>query len=559
MKAKIFLLLKRLARFIFFLILCSSYLLPAQSRDKPQHPESELIENIIQHINYLASDELQGRGTGTTGERLAAEYIVQTLKKYGLRPAGENQSFFQNIPMIGSSPLASSKMTLFYPDSIHDLTLNNDYLLYKSGAQTYIPAALPLVFVGYGIIAPEYDHNDYQAVDVSGKIVVCLQGEPQYDDPDYFDGPNPTIYSYAESKQRQAISQGALGTIIIPHPAYLDRENWEHKKREFSSEDVTLAYRATGHLGVLMNSVTAQKLFIDAPVSYEHLSELDQRHGLYSFELPVKLAFRGQFREREFIARNIAALLPGKDAVLRDTYLLVSAHYDHLGIGLAVDGDSIYNGLVDNALGVAGVLELARLLHTSAEAPRRSILFLFLTGEEKGLLGSRYYIDNPLIPLHRTIANINVDGLAIFDRFTGVVGLGSDYSTLGEILEAVARLNGYQAMPVPAPFLYFESFARSDQFAFAHGGIPGILISDGLGYENLTPQEGLNKWLEWQENIYHSPFDDLNQPINFFAVEQHVKFLFDFISRLSRMNQQPQWKSGVPFRMYQLRVIAEQR
>lgn len=559
MKAKIFQLLKRLARFIFFLILCSSYLLPAQSLDKPQHPESELIENIIRHINYLASDELQGRGTGTAGERLAAEYIIRTLKTYGLKPAGENKSYFQNIPMIGSSPLPSSKMTVYYPDSILNLTLSNDYLLYKSGAQTYIPAGLPLVFVGYGIIAPEYDHNDYLAVDVSGKIVVCLQGEPYYDDPDYFDGSNPTIYSYAESKQRQAISQGALGTIIIPHPAHLDRENWEQKTREFSFEDVTLAYRATGHLGVLMHSTAAGKLFINAPVNYEQLAELDQRHAMYSFELPVKLAFRGQFKEREFIGRNIAALLPGEDVNLRDTYLIVSAHYDHLGIGLAVDGDSIYNGLVDNALGVAGVLELARLLNTSSEAPRRSILFLFLTGEEKGLLGSRYYIDNPLVPLHKTIANINVDGLAIFDRFTEVVGLESDYSTLGEILEAVASLNGYQAMPVPAPFLYFESFARSDQFAFAHGGIPGILISDGLGYENLSSQDGLNHWLEWDKNRYHTPFDDLHQPINFFAVEQHVEFLFDFLYRLSRMDQQPQWKSGVPFRTYQLRVIAEGR
>jgi hypothetical protein len=559
MTEKVFHLLERLIRFLLLLILCSGDLLPAQSRNSPSQDASKLIDHIMQHINFLASDELQGRGTGTEGERLAAEYIVQTLKNYGIQPAGENQTYFQNIPMIGSRPLASSKMTLFYRDSIHDLTLNNDYLLYKSGAQTYIPAALPLVFVGYGIIAPEYDYNDYQAVDVSGKIVVCLQGEPQYDDPDYFDGPNPTIYSYAESKQRQAISQGALGTIIIPHPTLLDRENWEQKKREFSSEDVTLAYRATGHLGVLMHSAAAQKLFRDAPVSYEYLAELDQRHALYSFELPVKLSFRGQFREREFIARNIAAFLPGKDAILRDTYLLISSHYDHLGIGLAVDGDSIYNGLVDNALGVAGVLELARLLHTSAEAPRRSILFLFLTGEEKGLLGSRYYIDNPLVPLYKTIANINIDGLAIFDRFTEVVGLGSDYSTLGEILEAVARLNGYRAMPVPSPFLYFESFSRSDQFAFAHGGIPGILISDGLGYENLTPREGLNKWLDWQDNYYHSPFDDLNQPISFPAVQQHVEFIFDFISRLSRMDQQPQWKSGVPFRTYQLRVIAEQR
>lgn len=542
--------------FIFFHCLKLNYI---QAQTSANVDESEIITNIKQHINILGSDSLQGRGTGSLGERLASEYIVQYLQTYGIIPAVNGQSYFQNIPMYGSEPLTSSKMILHTRQADYDLKLFDDYLLYKSGAQTYIPNQVPLVFVGYGIIAPEYDYNDYQSVDVTGKIVVCLNGEPEYEDPNYFKGSHPTIYSSPESKQRLAIGQGAIGSIIIPHPGNCLEEEWQRNKREFSFEDVTLAYRVTGNLSLLLCIDVAESIFDGAAYSFDQVLDMDREHALKSFELNTKISFKGQFSEREFIARNVAGMIRGSDISLSDTYLIISAHYDHLGIGFSVNGDSIYNGVGDNALGVAGVLELARLLNITKNHPRRSILFLFSTGEEKGLLGSRYYIDHPLVPLSKTVANINIDGLAIYDRFKEVVALGSDLSTLGEILEAIARLKGLHLAAVPPQFLNFESFARSDQFAFALGGIPSILISDGLNYETITPAEGLKNWFFWQDQIYHTPFDDLYQPINFRAVQQHVEFLFDFIHRLSRMEQQPQWKNGVEFRNYQLQTIAERR
>jgi hypothetical protein len=518
-----------------------------------------IISNIKKHLAYLASDELKGRGTGTPGARMAAEYIADQMKTLDLIPSGSLFSYFQSIPMTGSRPLPGSELKIETVNGEKELILSKDFLLFKSGAQTFIPAPVPMVFVGYGIIAPEFDYNDYQSVDVAGKVVVCLSGEPESKDPGYFEANNETIYSYPESKQRIAIAQGAIGSVIIPVNQINEDEFWDEKLREFSFEDVTLAYRVTGHLSILLNSKKTELLFSGTGISFNDISSMIKNHEIRSFNLNTKLSFRGKFEEREFIGRNVAGLIKGEDPNLSDTYIIVSAHYDHLGIGKAVKGDSIYNGLVDNAIGVGAVLELMRIFKEKVQKPKRSILFLLVTGEEKGLLGSKFYVDHPLVPLYKTIANINIDGLAIFDNFNDVVGVGAEYSTLGEILEAICRLDNIHLSPIPPFFQSSESFARSDQIAFAQGGIPSLLISDGLNYKHLSYKEGLKKWIYWAENIYHTPFDDISQPINYDAVEQHISFLFNFCHRLSRMEQQPQWKNDVNFRNARLRSIAERR
>jgi len=520
---------------------------------------NDTAARIKDHISYLASDELEGRGTGTAGEQKAAKYISDFLGTLNLVPIGDRNTYYQNIPMHGSVPLKSSQLHLTTETNEYKFKLHDDYLLYKSGAQTFIPASMPLVFAGYGINAPEYSYNDYLTIDVKGKVAVMLEGEPQSKNPDYFMGSSPTIHSYPEAKQRTAISQGAAGSIIISLPSKDSDKRWQHLQREFSFEDITLAYRVTGNLGILLHSSQAYKLFQGSEYSIDDIRQMVKNNSLRSFKLNSAVSFKGRFKERDFFSANIAGLLYGSDAYLKDTYLIISAHYDHLGIGAAVDNDSIYNGLSDNALGVAAVLELIKLFSEDKNQPKRSILFLFTSGEEKGLLGSVYYTDHPLVPLYKTIANVNIDGLAVFDTFKDIVGVGSELSTLGEILEAVARLKNLQVSKIPPQFLSYESFARSDQMSFAKAGIPSILIMDGLQYHNLSPDQGLHRWLEWNNTIYHTPFDDLNQPVNFAAVNQHVKFLYDFCRQLSAMEQQPQWKYRVPFRLNRLQTIAEKR
>jgi hypothetical protein len=517
------------------------------------------LDAIKKHLEILGSDSFQGRRTGTPGGEKAASYIADQLQRIGLEPIGENDSFSQRIPMHGSIPQSNSEMDLFVRDRPNRFQLNVDYLLYKSGEQTFIPNPVPLVFVGYGITAPEFDYNDYQSLDVEGKIVVFLSGEPVSTDPGYFKGSEPTIYSYPESKQRIAIAHGAYGSILIYGPNDEKECSWEELIHQFSFEDISLAYSVASNLNLVMNVAAAAKLFDGAPFDLSQVLEMEKRLTVHSFPLNTRLRFSGQSMERDFSASNIAGLLPGRHSGKNDSYVLISAHYDHLGVGPDVKGDSIYNGVMDNAVGVAALLEIARVLKNFTAPQERSTVFLFTTGEEEGLLGSTYYADHPLVPLYKTVANINIDGLAMFDRFKNVVGVGAELSTLDECLTKVAAEQGYYVSPIPPQFSTSESFARSDQIAFAKAGIPAVLIAEGFDGYDLTQSEILRRMIRWMRNIYHSPFDDLQQPINYDAVLQHCRFICSFCHALANSHEEIKWKPGTPYINMRLRSMAERR
>ena len=252
-------------------------------------------------------------------------------------------------------------------------------------------------------------------------------------------------------------------------------------------------------------------------------------------------------------------MIEGSDAELKNEYVIVSAHYDHLGIGPAVNGDSVYNGVFDNAAGVSALLEIAAHISKMKTAPKRSIIFLLVTAEEKGLLGSIYYTDHPAVPLYKTTANINIDGIASFDRFKSIIGIGSRYSTLINILESSSAKQNLTVVPIPPIFKQTEAFNRSDQIAFANAGIPSVLVLEAPYFENLSEEEGYKKIIEYEENIYHSPFDDLSQTINYEAAAQHINFLYQFIIDVANTNENPEWNPGTPYINERLRSIAEKR
>jgi hypothetical protein len=516
-------------------------------------------DSLHKHLTILGSDSLQGRGTGSLGGEMAAQYIAHQLEEMRLMPAGDHSSYFQSIPMHGSFPLEESRLDLYTNKGNRTFELGSDYLLFQSGAQTFIPSPVPVVFVGYGIIAPEYDYNDYQSLDVEGKVVAYLSGEPASNDNSYFEGDNPTIYSYPEAKRRIAISRGARGCILIPIHRDEREKSWGAWRNEFAFEDITLAYAATGNLSIVMNPVAAQRLFDGSPLILEKIFELDEKNGVYSFPLDCALSFHGKFKERDFIAHNVLAQIGGKDTQLKDTFLILTAHYDHLGIGPAVNGDSIYNGVLDNAIGVAGLLEIARAIAAIPDAPNRSILFLFVTGEEKGLLGSTYFLDHSPVPHYKMIANLNIDGLASTDTFSDLVGSGAELSSLGESLDRVACALGLRISDFPAQFLAQETFARSDQLAFARAGIPSILVSEGLSYDHIRREDALDLFLEWMREKYHTPFDDLSQTINYQAALLHARVLLAFARTLAEDQHAPQWKPGTPYINIRLQSIAERR
>jgi Zn-dependent M28 family amino/carboxypeptidase len=270
------------------------------------------------------------------------------------------------------------------------------------------------------------------------------------------------------------------------------------------------------------------------------------------------ISFRGEFKERDFIASNIIGMVEGKDSELKDSYMIVSAHYDHLGIGVPVKGDSIYNGVFDNAIGVSAVLELARIFSEKVES-KRSIIFILLTGEEKGLLGSKYYTDNPVVPLYKTVADINIDGVALFDNFKSVIGIGAEYSTLTDFLNNVAADDKVKVTHIPSEFRNADAFSRSDQVSFANAGIPSILVMEAPDYVSMSKEEGLKKFIKYSENIYHSPFDDLSQYMNFDAAVQHIDIIYDLCKMLVNSEEVPVWKNDAPYINARLRSIAEKK
>lgn len=516
-------------------------------------------ERLREHIDFLGSDMLEGRGTGTAGGKAAARYINNYLSNLGLLPLGNNASYFQNIQMRGSTPLEDSQLNIVLDNQSNSLKLKQDYLLYHMGAETFIPNPVPMVFVGYGIVAPEFDHNDYLNLDVRGKVVVFLPGEPESNDPGYFQGPDPTVHSYPEVKHRVAIARGAKGSFLIPRPVAKGGRGWDYWVHEFAFEHVTLAYGAVGNLSVLVNPEAAKIFFRGSNHSLDEIFEAARSGEIDGFELETTVSFRGSFRQREFVSPNVISLLPGKHENLKNTFVLISAHYDHLGIGPEKDGDSVYNGVFDNASGVAALLEIARLMSRELEAPDRSVVFLFTTGEEKGLLGSRFYTEHPAVPLYRTIANVNVDGLALIDEFSDVVGVGAELSELSKFLAETAGELGLTVSSLPTQFNKAREFTRSDQAAFAEAGVPSVLLLEGLKHKNVSSNKALFKVLAWNEGFYHSPFDDLNQPINYMAARQHCGMILLFCLKLANSHSQPEWKDGVPFIHKRLQTRAERR
>lgn len=511
-------------------------------------------DSIKKHLDYLASDELEGRGLGSKGIELAANYISNRFSSFNLRQVPGKNNYFQEIPMHGSKLLKNSELVIINNDSAKTLQYSEDYFLYKLGQQTFIPKPLEIVFVGYGIVAPEFDYNDYQSVDVQGKIVAYLDSEPYSEDPDFFNGFLPTRYSSAEMKRRIAISRGAAGTILIPVERYTD---WSDVKRDFDIEDVILAYDISSNLSLIINPSVANILFKNSTYSYDDVIKMHNNHKIKSFVLQSKLKFKGYFKERSFIERNVIGTILGNDNKLKDSYIIVSAHYDHLGIGNEIRNDSIYNGALDNAIGVSVMLEIARAL--SSLSLKRSVVFIATTGEERGLLGSIYYTDNPIYPLYKTIANLNIDGIAFFRDFKSLIVIGGEYSNLGEYSLKVAEKFGLSIDEIPDEFYSFGAFNNSDHFAFAMAGIPSVIILEGLENKNLSREEVKNEFIDYYLNKYHTPFDDLNQNIDFVAAERHAKILFDLVYQLAISNEKPTWNSDSPFLKYYLRNLAEKR
>jgi hypothetical protein len=515
-------------------------------------------EQLRLHTTVLGSDALQGRAPGTLGGSRAAGYIARQLQKLGVRPVGDD-GYFQMVPLQGATVSASSRLQLWRFGSATQLELGSDYLLLTTGAQTLIPRPVPMVFVGYGIVAPELDYNDYQDVDVRGKVVLYLAGEPRSNDPDYFAGDQPTVYSAMETKQRIALSRGAVGSILLPRQDDSTGSGWQTLVRELAFEQLSLAYSVPHHLNLILHPRWVEELFADSLYDLSEILQMEQDLTLRCFHLPVSLTFEGRFSTRTLLAPNVVGVVEGSHRRQRSTYVLLTAHYDHLGIGPPVAGDRIYNGVVDNAIGVAGLLEMVRVAGLPELRPNRSLMLLFTTAEESGSLGAQYFLDHPPVPLSQIVAAINVDGLAHRSTFDDAIGIGTELSDLGRSLSVAAAAVGLQVSQPPAEIWSRESFARSDLATLAEAGLPSIMINEGFSWHGYTREEAVLLSLDWMTNRYHSPTDDLEQPLSWQAARQHCGLILATTLEVADSLRSPQWRPGVPYAYQRLLSLASER
>lgn len=497
----------------------------------------------------LASDEFQGRGVGTDGCMKAAEYLSNNLKDMGVKPGGTGETFFQPVPMHAVKPLIETEMVLDIGARSDTLTMYEDFFIFNTARRVAMPTPIEIVFAGYGIIAPEFGYNDYKNIDVSDKVVMFMDGLPKQ----LRAYRQAQILSYRESKQRHAMSMGAAACIFVPNSENFSGTWWAQAKQGFEFEYVSLSYSSGENLFLYLSPFYINQILYPASRSMASIHKDDSSGTVKSFKTGASMTFRSRYSYRDFLSDNVIGIVEGNDEELKREYVLVSAHYDHLGIGPVIDGDSIYNGALDNAIGCAAISELVKRFQKNKLGLRRSLIFVWLTGEESGLLGSRYFCDYPPVELKKIVACVNVDGLAFIDRFTGIIPVGATYSDIGEIVSEVAEEEGCSVSDYTGTNKEDEAFARSDQVAFAAAGIPSVLIMDDVQYETVTPEYGFFVLTDYMKNVYHTPFDDLTIPVNYDASIQHIDFLERLILRLANSDDSPQWDKTSNFYQEYLR------
>jgi hypothetical protein len=495
------------------------------------------------HIEYLASDDLQGRLTGSDGYHQAAQYVADQFRELGLEQAGTD-GYLQPIE-FETRRLAEEVSTLEYERGAATIqfTLGEQATLGRVGESDETVEA-EMVFVGYGMTVPEYDYDDFAGLDVKGKVIVTLRGSPAR-----IPGALASHYQSRDERRKTIERVGAIGTGTILNPSIMEIP-WERASKFRLQTGMDLADPELSHEGDLKLSFTLNPAYgdwflADAPHSLTEILALDAASKpLPKFPIPGKIRAKVVVDESRANSPNVLGLLPGGDAELKDEYVLLSAHLDHIGVGEAVEGDTINNGAMDNASGIATLIEVARLLQQSEQPLKRSVLLLACTGEEKGLLGSRYYAARPTVEMKNVVANLNFDMYLPIVPLQAVMALGAEESSLGEALNAVAAEAGLAVQPDPEP--QRNRFIRSDQYSFIKSGVPALAFK--FGVERGSPEEETMN--AWYSNRYHSPLDDLSQPVNKVGAVEFNRLMAALVARIANAGARPQWHADSFFQRF---------
>jgi len=495
------------------------------------------------YVKVLADDNMEGRETGSAGLRRAETYIVDQLKQAGLQPAGTD-GYYQTAKFTSRAIVEKdSSLALVRNGKLEPLTLGED-AFFSTRVDLAPEVEAPLVFVGYGLSIPEKNYDDLAGLDLHGKVAVILNGSPA-------DVPGPLASHYQSTAERWKTlhKAGAIGMIGIANPASMDipwsRMSLARTRPSMSLADPEFNDTEGEKLALYFNPASAGKLFEGSGHSFEELINIAKgRKQLPRFPLTASIKAKVKLEKKDLESANVIARLPGNDATLKNEYVVLSAHIDHLGIGEPINGDRIYNGAMDNASGSALLLDIASSLKKSPEKLNRSILFLFVTGEEKGLLGSKYFAAHPTVDPKSMVADINVDMFLPIVPLKLLTVFGLAESDLGDMAQEVAQAHGVSVQADPEP--QRNIFIRSDQYNFIRHGIPALAM--GVGATPGSPEQKIFK--EWLTQRYHAPSDDLNQPVDLPAAALYEEVVRGLMISVAQDPHRPQWKQDSFFRRY---------
>jgi Zn-dependent M28 family amino/carboxypeptidase len=501
-------------------------------------------ERLMAHITTLASDAFEGRGPGTRGETRTVEYLIDQFTRAGLEPGNPDGTYVQQVPLVGYTSVpefqieAEGRMTslTFLDDFVHDYPA----LRPRASAEQ-----AGIVFAGYGIVAPEYGWNDYEGVDVKGKLVIVLSGEPSSGDPAFFKGDARTYYSTRDFKFDLAAANGAAAILVVSEPGPGTTYSLFQTFARMEGFELASTRGSATILTGLITTAAARRVASMAGRDFDRLATDAAGPRARPVVLNATAGITVTSTLRDVVSTNVVARVEGSDPGLKDEYVIYSAHWDHLGTDPALAGDRIYNGAIDNAVGTAQLIEIARGFAALAHKPKRSVLFIAVTAEEKGYLGSRFYAQHPLFPLAQTIANINLDGGNVWGVTSDLIASGYGLSTLDESLAAAALVQGrtFITRSIDDGSLYFAS----DQIEFAKAGIPAVFPFSGSEYVGRPKEFGDAQWNAYGERDYHQVSDEVRPDWDLSGAAEDARWLLIAGYNVADSLTRPEWKPGSEF------------
>lgn len=481
-------------------------------------------ERIRAHVKFLSSDLLEGRGVGTRGGDLAAEYIATQFQLIGAKPGGDNGTYFQRVPLIGVTTGPNATLSAEAGGKPVSFRWLDDFVGQNTQQTPQDQFDSEAVFVGHGISAPEFHWDDFKGMDVKGKVLVLFTNEPSSEDPAFFGGRALTYYGRWTYKYEEATRRGARAVLIV-HTTPTAGYGWDVVRSSWSKEDPEVKVPAGQHalsLAGWLSQDAGERLFALAGKRIDEMLNAANRPDFRPIPLGIRIRANIPTTVRQIESRNVVAVIPGSDEKMNSQYVAFSAHWDHLGIGPEVNGDRIYNGAVDNATGCGILLEIARAWADLGQKPRRSALFLAVTAEEAGLRGSEYYAAHPIYPLNQTAIDLNFDAFYPFGRTEDISVTGAERTSVWPIVEQAARRMNVTIQPEAHPEQ--GHYFRSDHFSFAHAGVPAFSISLGTHFYGKPAGYGEKIFEEFNEKHYHQPSDEYREDWDFAGIVEAAQF-----------------------------------